>query len=320
MAFLETMDLQTFLSLPTTEIARCVQENGPRACVFLVNGTRRWFTLEYGEKAEHSPRGYFEIVKRRHLEICRMFFDYGVEILLFPAFGMPHQNRGEHYVPIVVEAMTQLTSNPDYLEFYQTYGVRLRFYGDYRKYLAETAYASLGDLFDRADHYGSRLGRHRLLVGVFAHDATETAAELAVRYYQTHGRVPDRSALIEMYYGEPVPPVDMFIGFSKFRAFYTPMLATGREALYFTVSPSLYITEGQWREILYDYLYARHSHETDYAALSPEARAGLKNFYRANIGKTIGVGGVHKPSGQWYPLPQVQLPPGFSESENDTED
>jgi len=314
------MDRQAFLSLPTTEIAHRVKENGPQVCVFTVNGTRRWFALEYGGKAEHSAGSYFEAVKRRHLEICRLFFDHGVETLLFPAFGKYVVNRGEKYMRVVVEAMTQLTSHPDYVSFYKSYGVRLRFYGDYRKHLTGTPYASLCDLFDRAGEKALAAGQRRILVGVFAHNAAETVAELAVRYYQTHGRTPDIEALVEMYYGEPVPPVDMFIGFSKFRAFDMPLLSTGRESLYFMVSPSLSFTEQQLREILFDYLYTRRSRKTDYSALTTDAHASLKTFYDANIGQTVGVGGVHRLSGLWYPLPAVTLPPGFSESGNDTED
>jgi hypothetical protein len=40
----------------------------------------------------------------------------------------------------------------------------------------------------------------------------------------------------------------------------------------------------------------------------------MREFYQANVGKTLGVGGLQARGGYWYPLPQVELPPNFTES------
>jgi hypothetical protein len=305
------MDIQTFLNLPTEAVAQYVREGGLKVCVMPMNGTRRWYTLEYGEKAELSFEHYFETTRQRHIDICKMFFEHGIETLLTPAFGVYVQNRGERYMQLFAESMSQLASNPAYTSFYNDYDVRVRFYGDYRKHLTGTKYASVCDLFDHATKQTITHSKHRLLFGIFAHDAAETTAELAIRYFQERGGVPDKATLIEMYYGEPLPPADLFIGFSKFRAFDMPLLTTGRESLYFTVSPSFYFDQYQLRQILYDFLFARRSRKLDYAELSPESRAELRGFYQTNAGQTIGVGRVHPLSGVWYPLPQVKLPETF---------
>ena len=159
-----------------------------------------------------------------------------------------------------------------------------------------------------------------------------TVAGLAVRYYLEHGRVPDRRALVEMYYGEVVGPVDFFIGFGKLRAFDMPLVATGREDLYFTISPSLYLTQRQLRRILYDHLWARTRTKADLqpdevnaavdsrpgvqtgqtGELSADDLASMKRFYKANLGRTLGVGTRHQ-SGRWHPLPQVEAPPDPAE-------
>ena len=66
-----------------------------------------------------------------------------------------------------------------------------------------------------------------------------------------------------------LPPVELFIGFDKFTVFDMPLLTTGEEDLYFSVSPSPYMTIRQLRAILYDHLYVRRTPEPDYTTLQP---------------------------------------------------
>ena len=139
------------------------------------------------------------------------------------------------------------------------------------------------------------------------------AAKLAIAYFNAHGRSPTKDELVTQYYGEYVPPVDIFIGFDKFIVFDMPMLTTGDEDLYFTVAPSLYLTEQQLREILYDHLFDRKVEETDYSELTPEDWQLMGEFYRANQGKTLGVGACQTRGNYWYPLPQVEIPAEFNE-------
>jgi len=108
-----------------------------------------------------------------------------------------------------------------------------------------------------------------------------------------------------------VQPVNIFIGFDRFSAFDMPLVATGNEDLYFTVSPSPYLSERQLRRILYDHLYTRRAAEPDYESLSKEAVEHMRAFYQINQDLTQGVGILR--DGFWYPLPQVALPPGFME-------
>jgi tuberculosinol/isotuberculosinol synthase len=310
------VDLKTFQSLPTDEIARLVREAGPKVCVFPINGTRRWFMLEHSlEQIEDLVPLYLDATGRRHIELYRLLFDHGLDTLLAPVFGLYHVERGEGYMQMAAEGLARLATHPDFLDFYKAYRVRVRFYGDYRKFLGPTPYAYLSDLLDEATVQTLAHDRYQLFFGLFAHDATETIAELAVRYYVEHGRVPDKRTLVEMYYGEYVAPVDLFIGFGKFRVFDIPLLTTGNEDLYFTVSPSPYLTEYQLRDILYDHLYARRG-EPDYSAMGSNDWALMGDFYQANLGRTLGVG--IKRRRMWYLLRQVELPSGFVESFTDT--
>jgi tuberculosinol/isotuberculosinol synthase len=313
-----SMDLETFRSLPTADVAQLVRDGGTKVCVFPINGTRRWFMMEHLlEQEEDFASAYLDVSGRGHIELYQLLFDHGLDTLLTPVFGPDLLRRGVDYMRVVVEGLSRLATHPDFLNFYEAYGVRVRFYGDYRKFFGSTAYAScLVDLFDEVTARTAMHDRHRLFFGVCAQDATETVAEQVVRYYAEHGHVPDKRTLIELYYGEYVEPVDLFIGFDKPSVFDMHLVATGNEDLYFTVSPSLYLNKRQLRDILYDHLYTRREQAPDYSAIGANDWAFIREFYQANRERTLGVGARQKNGGFWYPLPQVELPPGFVEPRN----
>ena len=308
------MDAERFRNLTTAEVAQHVRAAGPKTCVFPINGTRRWFMLEHTSQQQDLVSAYLDISVRRHIELYRLLFDHGVDTLLAPIFGPDLMERGEDYMQMAAEGLARLAASPDFLDLYQTHRVRVRFYGDHRKFFAPTAYAYLSNLFDDVTAKTASHDRYRLFFGVCAHDATETIAELAVQYHTQNGHLPDKRTLVSLYYGEHVSPVDFFIGFDKFCSFDMPLVATGNEDLYFTISPSPYLTKEQLRDILYDHLYTRHVDETDYLDMTSEDWELMRTFYHANMGRTLGVGTRQQRGGYWYPLPMIQLPEGFAET------
>jgi len=297
--------LDEFHNLSTEEVAQLVRQAGPKVCVFPTNGTRRWFLLEHDAKQCRDPKFFVDRIAKKHLELYAMFFDHGLDTLLTPIFGPDILQRDDG--DITVRAMLLLTQSP-FFDFYTQYQVRVRFYGDYRKILGETPYAYLLDRFDEVTQQTLSHSSYRLLYGVCAHDATETVAGIGVRFYQEHGRLPTRREIVEAYYGEYVEPVDLFIGFDRPAAFDMPLVATGNEDLYFTVSPSPYMNAHTLRAILYDHLYTRRVDESSYELL-PEDWTRMNTFYQANLDRVIGVG-INQ-GGIWYPVPQVKLPVGF---------
>ncbi|NIV36380.1 MAG: diterpene synthase [Anaerolineae bacterium] len=304
------MDRAEFQDLPTEQVGQLVRAAGPKVCVFPINGTRRWFLLTHpSQRGEGLASAYLDATAKRHVEIYRLLFDHGLDTLLTPVFGPDLVERGEPYVQTAADGLARLATHPDFLDFYDTYDVRVRFYGDHRRFLGPTPYAYLSDLFDGVTARTLAHGRHRLFFGLFAHDATEALAEIAIRWYQEQGCPPDKRQIVEAYYGEYVGPVDLFIGFDMLSAFDMPLVATGTEDLYFTVSPSLYLTQRQLRDILYDHLYARRG-EPDYSDMSAREWDLMGDFYQANMERTLGVG--MERGGVWYPLPQARLPPGFA--------
>ena len=252
------MKLSTFLNLPTSEVARLVRDAGTRVAVFPINGTRRWFMIEHPVDAEGGfSSTYLQVIVQRHVDLYRQFFDCGIDTLLTPAFGPDLLERGEAYMEMVAEGLTHLATHPIFLQFFQEYQVRVKFYGDYAKFFRGTQHDHLLDVFQDVMARTAGNGRFRLLFGVCAGDATESLAALAVQYYLKHGLVPGRDQLIELYYGEQIDPVNLFIGFDKPCVFDMPLVATGNDDRYFTVSPSFYLTERHLRRILYDHLYSR---------------------------------------------------------------
>ena len=283
---------ERFLQLRTSEVAALVKATGHKVCAFPVNGTRRWFMLEHGNEIGNDFfEAYMNASIKNHVELCSMLFEHGIETILAPVFGRELMQRGDEYTQRVgMDGLVRTATDPNYRQFYEQYDVKVRFYGDYRDVLTGTAYEYALKSIYEVTELTKRHYHFRLFFGVFADEVTETIARLSVEHYLAHGAVPDKETLIRKYYGEDVPPVSLFIGFDKFSVFDMPLLTTGEEDLYFSVSPSPYMTERQLRAILYDHLYIRRTAEPDYTALSQEDLNWLRDFYRINQDYAFGVG------------------------------
>ena len=308
------MDPVIFQKLPTAEVARIVREAGRKVCVFPINGTRRWFMLEHRADIDStSAEAYFQIAGRRHVELYELFFNHGIDTLLTPVFGPELLKRGDEYQRMIVPAgLLWLAHNPDFLNFYEEYDVRVRVYGDARRFFEHTEHAHVLDAFDELAQRTASHKRFRLFLGVCAHAPAETVAAIAVRHFQAQARLPDHRQIVEAYYGEYVEPVDLFIGFEPPAAFDMPLIATGGEDLYFTISPSPYLESEALRSILYDHLYSRKA-SGSYADLSSNDWHAMSEFYAHNRRHALGVGRRHRSGAFWYPLPQVVLPPGMAD-------
>jgi tuberculosinol/isotuberculosinol synthase len=284
--------LEQFLQLPTDEVAALVKAAGEKVCVFPVNGTRRWFMLEHADKIGNDfLGGYMDESIKNHVHLCAMLFDHGIDTILAPVFGRELMRRGDEYTKRVgMDGLIRTATDKNYLDFFAQYNVKVRFYGDYRDVLTGTPYEyALKSMYEvtEATKHNSNV---RLFFGVFADEAVETAARLSVEHYLAHGAVPDKQTLIRKYYGEDLPPVSLFIGFDKLSAFDMPLLSTGEEDLYFSVSPSPYMTQNQLRRILYDHLYMRRVPEPDYQKLSLSDLDWLRSYYHSHKDDVLGVG------------------------------
>jgi adenosine tuberculosinyltransferase len=281
-----------FLRLPTEEVAALVKASGQKVCVFPVNGTRRWFMLEHAEKIRDDFfEAYMDISIKNHVELCAMLFDHGIDTLLAPVFGRELMRRGDEYIQRVgIDGLVRTATDKNYRDFFERYNVKVRFYGDYRDVLTATPFEyALKSMYEVTEATKHNTG-FRLFFGVFADEVTETVSRLSVEHYLAEGAIPDKQTLIRKYYGEDVSSVSIFLGFDKFSVFDMPLLATGEEDLYFSLSPSPYLTQHQLRAILYDHMYVRRSPEPDYTELTADELNWLRDYYRRNKDYAFGVG------------------------------
>jgi len=286
------LSFEKFLELPIEEVAARVKETGEKVVVFPVNGTRRWFVLEHSKEAGGDFLGaYMDASIKNHVHLCSMLFDHGIHTILSPVLGRELMRRGDEYAQRVgIDGLVRTATDKNYLNFFEKHNVNVRFYGDYRDVLTGTQYEdALGSLYEIMDATKENT-RFNLFFGVFADEVTETISRISVEHYLAHGAIPDKAALVRKYYGMDLPPVSMFIGFDKFSVFDMPLLSTGNEDLYFSVSPSPYMTEFQLRAILYDHMYIRRTPEPDYTKLKQEELDWLRKYYRNNKDLAIGVG------------------------------
>jgi tuberculosinol/isotuberculosinol synthase len=299
------ISLEHFLELPSKEVAQLVKESGSKVIVFPFNGTRRWFLLEHGRENHANPvEAYIDLTSKRYIEMYQMLFDHGLDTVIAPVFGGEILNRGPEYMEQIGYSMSLLAEHPYFLSFYEKYNVRVHFYGDHQKELAGTAYAHISDLFAQVTKQTLQNNGPRLFYGIFGTDATAAVAKMSVEQYQLTRQIPTRNELVTMYYGEYIEKADIFIGFEKFSAFDYPLLNLGGESLYFTVAPSLYMSETQLRNILYDYLYLRPLEEPDYFKMPVEDFETMRRFYKIHREKTLGIGRVN--GGIWYPKSSPQ--------------
>ena len=283
---------ERFLQLPTEEVSALVKASGEKVCVFPVNGTRRWFLLEHGDEiGDDFFEAYMNVAIKNHIELCGMLFNHGIGTILAPVFGRELMRRGDEYTKRVgIDGLVRTATDKNYRDFFANQNVKVRFYGDYRDVLTGTPYEyALKSMYEVTDMTKHNDG-HRLFFGVFADEVTETISRLSVEHYLAQGAVPDKQTLVRKYYGEDIPPVSLFIGFDKFSVFDMPLLSTGEEDLYFSLSPSPYMTEHQLRAILYDHLYVRRTPEPDYTKLGHDELSWLREYYRHNKDYAFGVG------------------------------
>lgn len=239
------------------------------------NGTRRWYLLH--RRRNPDADDYVSTTIRHQAESHCLAFSHGVSTIVAPHFGAELLQRGPDYTRTVLGGLLRFGDDPVNQEMFEA-GLRLRFYGDYREALDTPTYRPMLDACERLMSATAAGDGPLLLIGLFADAPYPTIAQLSVDFAEKHGRPPNREELIKAYYGRAVPDLSLYLGFSQPALFDVPLLPTGREDLYATLTPSAEVTERQLREILYDHLVTRQMHETNYASLSDTALATLAEY------------------------------------------
>ncbi len=294
------MDLEQFINLNSSEVAAEMRRANSTVCAFPINGTRRWFMLEHPTASETE---YMDAIVKRHVDLYRLLFENGIDTILAPIFEPSMLMRGDDYQKNYVErGLPLVATHPIFTDFYGDDQVRVLFYGDYRKFFTNTNNTEILEKFDYIVQKTQENNRFRLFFGVCTRRAMDTIGELSVQRYLKQGQVPGQQSLIEMYYGEHINRVSLFVTSGKTNVFGMPFLDTDDTSLYFTIAPSLYLTKRQLRAILYDHLFNRQTlAKKDYTDLTSDDIENMRSFYRQNIKSCMGVGVLQK--GTWYPIP-----------------
>ena len=297
----QTPTLAEWLRWPAERVSRWVAGRPtPPAMAWPFDGTRRWY-LSYRLRHPDAPGDYLAVTARRQAELHRMVLSHGVSVLLVPLFGTELLRRGRAYVEYGLGGLRLLRDDAVYRKMHDA-GVRVRFYGDYEEALGALGLPHVLEVCRELTASTAGGDGPLLLFGLFADDPYATLARLSVEFASKEGRPPDRRELVEAYYGLPVPDLGLYLGFARHALFDVPLLATGEEDLYATLSPSPDLTEAQLREILYDHLVERRKPEPDYEGLSPDALIELVDYAERSRDKTLGVGRVDSTTGMWRPL------------------
>ncbi|MBN1814269.1 MAG: hypothetical protein JXA14_20690, partial [Anaerolineae bacterium] len=209
------VDREAFLNLATEDILQIVRREGrPQVGIFVPDGNRRW-VLATTDLPEDSDEFFTQVALtqtaygRHNLEV---FFSHGLPVLFIPLFSRPVLTRSPSYYRLTaLKTLRIILTSEEWLNFYATWGVRVRVYGDLSA-LPPADGEQVRHWITRAQQITQSHTAHTLFLGIggeplIGHDA----AWAMMRFYQTFQREPSTDELIEFLYGEHVSPADFFI-------------------------------------------------------------------------------------------------------------
>lgn len=276
-----------------------------KTVVFSPGGSSRWYFLEHGDVSVGYSRAdqfldYTRRSLRRTIEIADMMFSDGIRTL-FVVGVMPGQNKRDPEYRRNLAAAVEFMANQEAQELYAQFDVGVLFRGAWSEMFEALGLPHLFEKCSDLEHETAPQ-RERWLIWLTQDDPIpRSLVPLLADSLRTTGELPPQAALCTAYYGRPLTDIDIFIGHNKpTAASQFPPLLTVND-LYFTVTPSYYLDQHQWRGILYDHLFTRGASYRDYTAFDPGAMDDLRAYYQANQGIVLGVGTQHASTQTWRP-------------------
>lgn len=296
---------------------------GGKSVVLATGGTSRWYFLEHGDpvKGYAEPEQFIEYGRRvitRVVDIANIMFDDGVDTVFVVGFGGGQGERNIEYRQIMTWAY-QLLADETTRQLYAEHKIHVRFRGDWDGLFQRLGAMDLSQQY--LDLEQKTYDEHDKWLIWFVPDEIipKSLLPLVVESVEATGNMPSRAALCEAYYGRAFEHVDIFISNNKLSiaGMRPPLMTLGD--LYFTVAPTLYLSQNPWRHILYDHLFTRRGHYRDYRTLQPEVFDEMRVFYQANLDTVQGVGSYHAPSRTWRPQfwPTLEYASPPDETEDD---
>jgi hypothetical protein len=194
-----------------------------------------------------------------------LFFKLGVQTLFAPILGPPQVREVGSYRERLFTSLQRIADPPS-MEIYRRLGIRVRAYGHQR-------IPGLSDLVEQLEAETAGLGPHTLWHTMVVEAEDEPLSDALQAARQAGATTLDES--VRAFYGEPMSPIDLFIGFSKLQTGYLmPPLLEHKASLYWTIFPSYMLTETHLRTIFWDYRFARATWVADksrrYESIDPD--------------------------------------------------
>jgi hypothetical protein len=295
-----TPALDDFLAWPSEDINALAAE---KTVVFAPGGTSRWYFLEHGDVAQGYTRqeafaDYGRKALRRTVEIVDMM---GAGTTFVVGFVPGQDERTEGYNANLRWAY-ELLVGEFALELYDRHNVGVMFRGGWLELFERLDAEHLNTGIDAVEWATLPDNPRRLIwLTQTPEPIPQALTPFVADYIREHGTMPPRAALCQAYYGRPITHVDVLLGHNKpsLEGLLPPMMTVGDA--YFSLSPSYYMAEADWRSILYDHLYSRRTTHRDYNAMQADDLHSLRGYYQQN-GHALGVGRIHQPTQTWRPV------------------
>jgi undecaprenyl pyrophosphate synthase len=290
------------------ETARFVLENGgPRVVTLVDDGTRRTGLISY--RMNLSQEEFMIKLNRRlarpFMDVYERIFAQGADHVFTPAMTHARFALDSNYQRQILAYSNEVFSGEFWREWFHQQKIHCRIYGD-REMLQEQGYAKTLEYADDLERE-TRAYSKSLWLG-FACSQSIEQIRITEREVLKGGRTHDQHPmqygypdLIRSYYGEDVPPVDVFIRPCECRLSETmpPFLGEYAEC-YFTPIPTTEMKGDWYRKVIYDFMFVRRrtfGAKSYRENLEPEALAYLRGYYEKNASTVLGLG--HRVGGFW---------------------
>jgi len=297
--------INEFFSLPTSEVRQIVsRERCPLTGIFLADGNRRLVTVLTGTTPGiHGPQFYEvykETVTTYFMKNLEVFFDHGLKTLVMPLFGPALLEREEIYRTSVLPGLVDILFKSDtWKRFYQTRRIRVKSYGNPETLESEFPDLNLVQGIRELETLTASNDGHTLYFGFFSTPWLPADMMMKIgRLMESEGREPGHKELVELYYGDYVPPADFFINSTRIGGLGAlPPLITGKDTgVYTTVAPGIFaLTRETYRTILYDILFSRKGNRCNQIIdgtpeNEPQENDALKKYYLQHRDTLFGGG------------------------------
>jgi undecaprenyl pyrophosphate synthase len=302
------MQPNEFVAMSDEDTARFIRENGgPRVVTLVDDGTRRTGLVSY--RMNLSQEEFMLKLNRRlarpFMDVYELIFRQGADHIFTPAMTHGRYALDQNYQRQIIAYTNEVLTGEFWRTWFHEQKIHCRIYGD-REMLLEQGYGKTLEYADTLDAETKHYDR-KLWLGFACSTAIEQVRLAEAQLLKTgrrhdhhpyHNGYPD---LVRAYYGEEVPPVDVFIRPCECRLSETmpPFLGEYAEC-YFTPIPATEMKGNWYRKVVYDYMYVRRrtfGAKSYSENLEPEALAYLREYYEKNAGTVMGLG--HRVGGFW---------------------